>query len=440
MKIFYILFIIFLLPHCSFDNKTGIWKNENNISKKDNIFKEFKSIDSLREPFDKIVQIDPNFKFSINNKINNLEWNDVFYNETNNFDNFNYNNLNKLISSSKKISRYKVNNYLLFENKNLLINDQKGNLIIYSIEEKKIIREYNFYKKKFKKIKKKLNLVIKKNVIYVSDNLGYLYAYDYINNKILWAKNYKVPFRSNLKIAKGKLLAANQNNILFFFDINTGEILKTIPTEETTLNNQFVNNLSLGMKSAFFLNTYGSLYSVDVVTMKLNWFINLNQSFDLNPNELFTSKQIINDNGKIVISSSFFTYVINSNNGSIIYKFNYNSIVKPLMVNNFLFSLTKNGLLISMNLDNGKIIYSYDINQKIANFLNVKKMLVSAKDIHIADDKILIFLNNSYLLKFDIYGNLQSVNKLPAKLNTSPIFIDKLLLYLDYKNKISIVN
>ena len=217
MKIFYILFIIFLLPHCSFDNKTGIWKNENNISKKDNIFKEFKSIDSLREPFDKIVQIDPNFKFSINNKINNLEWNDVFYNETNNFDNFNYNNLNKLISSSKKISRYKVNNYLLFENKNLLINDQKGNLIIYSIEEKKIIREYNFYKKKFKKIKKKLNLVIKKNVIYVSDNLGYLYAYDYINNKILWAKNYKVPFRSNLKIAKGKLLAANQNNILFFF-------------------------------------------------------------------------------------------------------------------------------------------------------------------------------------------------------------------------------
>ena len=440
MKIFYILFILFLLPHCSFDNKTGIWKNENNISKKDNIFKEFKSIDSLREPFDKIVQIDPNFKFSINNKINNLEWKDVFYNETNNFDNFNYNNLNKLISSSKKISRYKVNNYLLFENKNLLINDQKGNLIIYSIEEKKIIGEYNFYKKKFKKIKKKLNLVIKKNVIYVSDNLGYLYAYDYINNKILWAKNYKVPFRSNLKMAKGKLLAANQNNILFFFDINTGEILKTIPTEETTLNNQFVNNLSLGMKSAFFLNTYGSLYSVDVVTMKLNWFINLNQSFDLNPNELFTSKQIINDNGKIVISSSFFTYVINSNNGSIIYKFNYNSTVKPLMVNNFLFSLTKNGLLISMNLDNGKIIYSYDINQKIAKFFNVKKKLVSAKDIHIADDKILIFLNNSYLLKFDIYGNLQSVNKLPAKLNTSPIFIDKFLLYLDYKNKISIVN
>ena len=34
--------------------------------------------------------------------------------------------------------------------------------------------------------------------------------------KLLWAKNYKIPFRSNLKIYKNKLIAANQNNNLFF--------------------------------------------------------------------------------------------------------------------------------------------------------------------------------------------------------------------------------
>ena len=440
MKLFFILFILLFISHCSFDNKTGIWKNENNISEKDNIFVEFKSLDSSRESFDKIIQIDPNFKFSITKKINNFEWKDVFYNKSNNFDNFDYNYLNKIINKSKKVSRYKVNDYLLLENKNLLINDQKGNLIIYSIEKKKTIRKYNFYKKKFKKIKKNLNLVIEKNIIYVSDNLGYLYAYNYIDNKILWAKYYKVPFRSNIKLTNGKLLAANQSNILFFFDKNTGDILKTIPTEETILNNQFVNNLSLNMESAFFLNTYGSLYSIDIETMKLNWFLNLNQSFDLNPTELFMSKPIINNADKIVVSSSFFTYIINSNNGSINYKFNFNSTIKPLMINNFLFSLTTGGLLISMNLDNGNIIYSYDINQKIAEFLNVKKKQVTAKGIYIADDKLLIFLNNSYLLKLDIYGNLESVNKLPAKPNTSPIFIDKFLLFLDYKNKILTVN
>ena len=32
------------------------------------------------------------------------------------------------------------------------------------------------------------------------------------------------------------------------------------------------------------------------------------------------------------------------------------------------FLITKNNLLISMDLNNGKIIYSYDINKKISEF------------------------------------------------------------------------
>ena len=34
MKILSIVFIIFFLSSCSFDNKSGIWKNSNEISKK----------------------------------------------------------------------------------------------------------------------------------------------------------------------------------------------------------------------------------------------------------------------------------------------------------------------------------------------------------------------------------------------------------------------
>jgi hypothetical protein len=50
--------------------------------------------------------------------------------------------------------------------------------------------------------------------------------------------------------------------ILFFFNKKNGEILKLIPTEETIIKNKFINNLSLN-KKIFFLNTYGSLYSID---------------------------------------------------------------------------------------------------------------------------------------------------------------------------------
>ena len=153
-------------------------------------------------------------------KKDNLEWKDIF-NQLNNLPNFQYTDENNLILKSKKISRSKTDEYLLFENGNILLSDEKGNLIVYSIKDKRIIRKFNFYKKKYKKIKKKLNLAIENETVYVSDNFGYFYAYNYINDKVLWAKNYKIPFRSNLKIIKNKIIAANQNNDLYYINIKT---------------------------------------------------------------------------------------------------------------------------------------------------------------------------------------------------------------------------
>ena len=88
-----------------------------------------------------------------------------------------------------------------------------------------IISKYNFYKKKFKKIKKKLNFIVENNIIYVGDNLGYIYAYNYSLNKIIWAKNYKIPFSSNIKIINNKILISNQNNNLYILSKKNGELL-----------------------------------------------------------------------------------------------------------------------------------------------------------------------------------------------------------------------
>ena len=175
---------------------------------------------------------------------------------------------------------------------------------------KRVVNKFNFYKKKFKNIPKKLNIIVQNNIIYISDNLGFLYAFDYFSNKLLWAKNYKIPFRSNLKLYENKLIAANQNNILYFFDKNSGEILKLIPTEETLVKNQFENNISISNNSSYFLNTYGSLYAIDNKSMQIIWFINLNQSNDLNPINLFSSNQIVNYNNKSIVTSNKFTYYL----------------------------------------------------------------------------------------------------------------------------------
>ena len=43
-------------------------------------------------------------------------------------------------------------------------------------------------------------------------------------------------------------------------------------------SNELLNNISKYKNFIFFLNSYGTLYSIDSETMDLKWFINLNPS------------------------------------------------------------------------------------------------------------------------------------------------------------------
>lgn len=438
---FYYLIIFFFISGCSFDNKTGIWKNENNISKKEkDLFEDFKEINISTNNFKKIIIKKEDFELKLESPIKNLIWNDIFYSESNNLRNFSYDFKLNQIYRSKKISRNKVNDNILYSNENLIFTDTKGEITIFSIKEKKVINKFNFYKKKYKNIEKKLNIISRDNILYVFDNIGYMYALDINNDKIIWANKNTVPFRSNIKIYKDRLISSDQNNKIYFINIKDGKILTIIPTEDTLVKNKFENNLSLSDKFTFFINTFGSLYAINNDNMRIIWFINLNQSKDLNPNNIFDGNQIISDGKNLVLSSNDFTYIIDQFTGATIHKKNFSSNLRSIIIGDFLFTITKMKLLICTNIINGEIVYSYDINKKIAEFLNTKKYDVKFKDMMILNNKLIVFLENSYFLIFNIGGELEQVNKLPQKINSFPIVVDKSLIYLDRRNKISIID
>ena len=83
---------------------------------------------------------------------------------------------------------------------------------------------------------------------------------------------------------------------------------------------------------------------------------------------------------------------------------------------------------------------SYNINKKVAEFLDVKKETVSFESLAISNNKIFIFLKNSYLLEFKLNGNLTNIIKLPFKINSNLIFINKFIKYLNRKNKLIILS
>ena len=77
--------------------------------------------------------------------------------------------------------------------------------------------------------------------------------------------------------------------------------------------------------------------------------------------------------------------------------------------------------------------------KKLQNFLILKKE-VDVFDMMILNNEIHIILKNSYVLRFNITGEINKVLKLPAKIGSKPIIIGGSLLYLDNNNKLSIIN
>ena len=442
MKFCLIILVLIFLQQCSFDNKTGIWKNENNIGKSENvIFKDFKEVVTSDSTFEKEIILNKNLKIFLSKPEVNVDWKDYFFNYNNNSINYKYNNSNEIILKSKRLSRHNVNKNILLENKNLLLNDENCNIIVFSTLSNQVIFKFNFYKKRFKKIKKLLNLIVENNIIYTTDNLGYVYAYNYKINKIIWAKNYKTPFRSNLKIIKDKIIAADEKNNLVFFNKKNGNIIKKIPTEETLINNQFRNNISSNNEDKlFFLNSYGTLYSIDLNSININWFINLNFSSNINPNNLFSGVEIVNYKNNIIVSSLNKTYIIDTQSGLIKKKFNFASITKPIANNDLVYFLSKNNLLILVDLKNNEILFSYNINKKIAETLNSKERNVELKTFILANNNIKIFLMNSFIVDFYKNGELSRIYKLPKKIYSQPIIINGSVLYIDKKNRLIVLN
>ena len=440
MKFFLILSVSIILVSCSFDNKSGIWKNNNQLSKEKDNLKEFQNLYTQSKSFNKIIEPKKKLNILLDPIISTSTWTDIYFNNLNKLDNFKYENYNQLVYKSNKITKYETSNRILYENQNIICSDKKGNVIVFSLSEEKQIFKYNFYKKNYKKIAKNLSLIVENNIIYVGDNFGYIYALDYVKDKLLWARNFKTPFRSNLKIQGNNLVIADINNALYFINKNNGEKFKVLPTEETLIKNEFINTLISTNKDIFFLNTYGSLYSVNK-NGKINWFTNLNQSSDINPTNLFNARPILLHNDKIIVSTDKYLYVLNSNTGSTELKIVISSKIMPLLSGKNLFLVTKDNLLVYIDIIEKKIIYSINLDQKISKFLEIKeKQIKNIKSFILANNSIYIFLDNSYYLKLTPYGTIKKIDKLSSQMKSFPIFIKDKVIYLNKKKKLVIIN
>ena len=128
----------------------------------------------------------------------------------------------------------------------------------------------------------------------------------------------------------------------------SGKKLKLIPTEEVTLKSKFINSIALKDNLLIFLNTFGTIYAINVNNLKINWFINLNQSLDLSFNNLFTSNPILIKGEQIIVATDILVY-FRSKTGTTILRKPINSSIKPISTKNGLYLITEDNLLIYLS-------------------------------------------------------------------------------------------
>jgi outer membrane protein assembly factor BamB len=441
----FLFFFLIIINHCSFDNKTGIWEDadkskkiikiENKNSKLVEVFvKKNKSFNEEKNVSSKsIVEIDQIFENTTNK--NN------YYDPPNNIANVQYWNKKNILIKSSKLSKSKEKSQFIFYNNGILSHDQKGRIYLYSLSNKKKVLEFNFYKKKFKKYKKKIYLKIHKNQIIAADNLGYLYSLDIVTGKLIWAINYGIPFRSNLEIIDNQLILANQDNIIYSVDVKTGKSIWQFATSQSKLKNNFLNTIVIDKinSSIIFFNTSGELYSINYKNQKINWVLNFKASSQDSFSDLFNSSPLVTHSNNILISTNNSLYNYNNINGSKNWESPIALDIKPVITKNNIFLVSKTNYLICLSVANGDVIWSKNIGNAIKDLKNKKnKRIGQIKNITLADYNILLFTSGGYLLNFDYKnGKIKSSEKImKSGISSDPLFLNGYFYIFDNKNRL----
>jgi len=423
-RILGLLLIFLLITNCSLNKKSRLWTDSSKIDiDEDLIITElFEDEKTFTEEFNINVKINLKSNLTNNNFTNNL---------TNNNGRVNYN------GNLKSVSRYKfssIDNFdqsepeIVFDNNNVIFFDNKGSILKFD-EFSKLIWKINYYKKSEKKLKPILKLANDQKNLIVADNLAKYYAIDIKTGKLLWMKNNIAPVNSQIKIYRNKFFLTDLENILRCYSIKDGKELWNVKTDTAFIKSQKKLSIIIFGETVFFNNSIGDISAVDVDTGKLLWQMPTQDSsiyesaFQLKTSDLIVSnKSILFSNN----NNEFFSIDIDT--GTLIWKQKINSVVRPTAIDNLIFTVSKEGLLVIIDSQTGNIVRATNIFGIIKE---KKRSKIIPVGFIVGEKNIYLTTNNGRLIIADITtGRSSSMLKIDNQKISRPFILDKNLFII----------
>ena len=257
-----------------------------------------------------------------------------------------------------------------------------------------------------------------KNLI-VADNIAKIFSVNSTSGDLIWSKKSDYPFNSQIKIYKDRFFVVDYKNILRCFYLKDGSECWNVQTEDSFTISNSKYSLIIVSDLVIFNNSVGDITAVDILSGLIKWQLPTQKSSIINETYNFNYSRLVSDGNSIYFSNNknqFFSVDLNTGTSNWINE--VSSILTPVIIDNYIFTVSEDGYLFTIQKKQGNIIR---INDLYKNYdLKKRKKL---KPIG-----FLVGQNNLYLTNSDgslivvklISGNILKIEKVSRDLISKP--------------------
>ena len=428
-RYFYLIIFLFLLD-CSLNPNSKFWTKEKKIlvdkssttillnSKKQNL-------NEFNQNFK--ITLPKNLKVNTNQQLNN----DGFINFDVNLESMSKYNFNKI----KSFSNFEPE--ILIDKDHLFYFDSNGSIIKFD-NNSNIVWKQNHYSKQDKKLQPILFFGKSGEDLFIADSVANYYAINQNTGMLKWKKKHSSSFNSQIKIFENKALVIDMENQLRCFSVKTGELLWSVKTQQSLLRSQKKQSLILKDDKVYFSNSIGDVTAVNTSNGKIVWQAPTQSNISFGSTYFLKLSDIISDENSIFFSDNneqFFSLDLLT--GSINWKQDFSSEIRPALIDDYLITISDNGLLIIMNKKTGQIIRVNDLYKNIKD-----KRKKDFKPIGFVVGKSYIYLStkNGRIMVINFKdGKIEKIVKLDNNKLQRPVYLNK-SLYIAKDNSIIRLN
>ena len=240
-----------------------------------------------------------------------------------------------------------------------------------------------------------------------------------------------------LKIKDGKIFVVDLENTLRCFSIKNGEVLWSVPTEFTVVSSQKKQSIIIVGNLVIFSNSIGDLTAVDYKSGEIIWQTPT-QILEFAKNITLRNSDIVSDGNLVFLSSNKNQFTaLDIKTGIIKWKQEINSEIRPVVISNYIVTISNEGLMVLLNKNDGNILR---INNILKNIKKKKREKYHPVGFIISDGKAYISTKNGRLFIINFSNSeLQKILKLDKEKLQRPVYFQR-ELYIAKDNSIIKIN